>query len=85
MATEHQDAAPDLNVPLVPDEKHSKLQDLEAPGNHVDVHTQGATSFFKTCFNGLNALSEEGLIGQKENGKEEWSHGDGSEKSGYRE
>ncbi|XP_007032545.2 PREDICTED: vacuolar amino acid transporter 1 isoform X1 [Theobroma cacao] len=62
MATEHQDAAPDLNVPLVPDEKHSKLEDLEAPGNHVDIHTQGATSFFKTCFNGLNALSGVGIL-----------------------
>lgn len=52
-----QHGRPDLNVPLLIDENQSNLQGLEAPANHVDAHTKGSTSFFKTCFNGFNALS----------------------------
>ncbi|XWS44303.1 hypothetical protein CRYUN_Cryun15aG0033500 [Craigia yunnanensis] len=57
MGTEHQNGGLDLNVPLLLDEHQSKLHDSEAPGNHVDVYTKGVSSFFKTCFNGLNALT----------------------------
>ncbi|XP_022774489.1 amino acid transporter AVT1I-like [Durio zibethinus] len=63
METKHQSAgAPDLKVPLLLDQNQSKLQDLEAPGNHVDINIKDATSFFSTCFNGLNALSGIGIL-----------------------
>ncbi|XWS40880.1 hypothetical protein CRYUN_Cryun17cG0034000 [Craigia yunnanensis] len=59
MGSENQNGgSPDLNVPLLLDQNQSKLQDLEAPGNDADINIKGATSFFNTCFNGLNALSE---------------------------
>ena len=32
----------------------TKVEDIESNGGKQDV---GSTSFFKTCFNGLNALS----------------------------
>ncbi|GKV08733.1 hypothetical protein SLEP1_g20325 [Rubroshorea leprosula] len=44
-----------LNVPLIHDDKQPKLEDVEAVHGHYVG--SGDTSFFNTCFNGLNALS----------------------------
>ncbi|KAE8675805.1 hypothetical protein F3Y22_tig00111644pilonHSYRG00207 [Hibiscus syriacus] len=65
MASEHKNGGSslDLNVPFLSDQNQSKLQDLEAPANHGDdVNFRAATSFSKTCFNGLNALSGVGIL-----------------------
>ncbi|XP_062106648.1 amino acid transporter AVT1I-like isoform X2 [Humulus lupulus] len=55
-----------LTLPLVSDDKHgnnnglsSKLEEVES--NHPQA-TTSSTSFFKTCFNGLNALSGVGIL-----------------------
>ncbi|XVF60541.1 hypothetical protein PTKIN_Ptkin08bG0056000 [Pterospermum kingtungense] len=65
-ADEHPNCgSPDLNVPLLLDQNQTKLQDLEASANLVDddiSNLKGATSFFNTCFNGLNALSGVGIL-----------------------
>ncbi|XP_039011165.1 amino acid transporter AVT1I-like [Hibiscus syriacus] len=65
MASEHNNGGSplDLNVPFLLDQNQSKLQDLEAPANHGDdVNFRAASSFSKTCFNGLNALSGVGIL-----------------------
>ncbi|KAL5805569.1 hypothetical protein ACOSQ4_028302 [Xanthoceras sorbifolium] len=57
-----------LEAPLIVDERHNrgvglKLEDVES--NHHVVHTRTSStssSFFKTCFNGLNALSGVGIL-----------------------
>lgn len=46
----------DLNVPLLLDQNQSKLKDLEASDDD-EANFIGTTSFSKTCFNGLNALT----------------------------
>ncbi|TYJ16960.1 hypothetical protein E1A91_A09G017600v1 [Gossypium mustelinum] len=51
----------DLNVPLLLDQNQSKLKDLEASDSD-DVNFIGTTSFSKTCFNGLNALTGIGIL-----------------------
>ncbi|MBA0766716.1 hypothetical protein Gotri_015734 [Gossypium trilobum] len=51
----------DFNVPLLLDQNQSKLKDLEASDND-DVNFIGTTSFSKTCFNGLNALTGIGIL-----------------------
>ncbi|XP_057957131.1 amino acid transporter AVT1I isoform X2 [Malania oleifera] len=48
-----------LAAPLVHHEKQRSLEDLESNGDYRDT---GTTSFFKTCFNGLNALSGVGIL-----------------------
>ncbi|PON38700.1 Amino acid transporter, transmembrane domain containing protein [Trema orientale] len=54
-----------LTLPLMFDDKHgnnglgSKLEDVES--NHHQASTS-SSSFFKTCFNGLNALSGVGIL-----------------------
>ncbi|KAK8586841.1 hypothetical protein V6N13_085862 [Hibiscus sabdariffa] len=65
MGSEHKHggSSPDLNVPLLLDQNQSKLKDLEAPADHGDgVNFRIGTSFSKTCFNGLNALSGVGIL-----------------------
>ncbi|KAK0598756.1 hypothetical protein LWI29_037684 [Acer saccharum] len=53
-----------LKVPLIVDEKQQgvwlKLEDVES--NHVHLINTNTTSFFKTCFNGLSALSGVGIL-----------------------
>ncbi|KAM4132916.1 hypothetical protein ACJW30_01G288800 [Castanea mollissima] len=44
-----------LTVPLMHDETHQEPSAIEA--SNGDQNTTGTASFFKTCFNGLNALS----------------------------
>ncbi|KAH1092197.1 hypothetical protein J1N35_019454 [Gossypium stocksii] len=51
----------DLNVPLLLDQNQSKLKDLEASDDN-DVNVIGSTTFSKTCFNGLNALTGIGIL-----------------------
>ncbi|KAH7532645.1 hypothetical protein FEM48_Zijuj04G0043800 [Ziziphus jujuba var. spinosa] len=61
---------PSLTLPLVLDEnKHQnrgqgcKLEDIESNfHHHHHSTTSNNTSFFKTCFNGLNALSGVGIL-----------------------
>ncbi|KAL6324929.1 hypothetical protein AAG906_019837 [Vitis piasezkii] len=49
-----------LTLPLLHDDQnHNKVEDIESNGGKQDV---GSTSFFKTCFNGLNALSGVGIL-----------------------
>ncbi|XP_044504468.1 amino acid transporter AVT1I-like [Mangifera indica] len=53
-----------LTVPLIADEEKQhgvgcKLEEIES--NHDSLRT-GTTSFFKTCFHGLNALSGVGIL-----------------------
>lgn len=56
----------DLNVPLLVDKEKQwtrqqqirfapKVEEVESSG--CEDNPRGCTSFFKTCFNGLNALS----------------------------
>ncbi|KAJ0042018.1 hypothetical protein Pint_19219 [Pistacia integerrima] len=61
-AMEHD--ASSLTVPLIVDDENQhavgrKLEEIES--NH-DSHRTGSTSFFKTCFHGLNALSGVGIL-----------------------
>ncbi|KAK1575512.1 hypothetical protein Q3G72_006111 [Acer saccharum] len=53
-----------LKVPLIVDEKQQgvglKLEDVES--NHVHPINTNTTSFFKTCLNGLSALSGVGIL-----------------------
>ncbi|GMI99236.1 hypothetical protein like AT5G15240 [Hibiscus trionum] len=67
MGNEHKNGGSslDLNVPLLVDQNQTKLNDLEAPANHgddVNFRPGTGTSFSKTCFNGLNALSGVGIL-----------------------
>ena len=56
MEAEQQNGVPlSLTVPLMHDETHQQPSTVEA--SNGDQNTTGTTSFFKTCFNGLNALS----------------------------
>ncbi|OWM73953.1 amino acid transporter AVT1I isoform X2 [Punica granatum] len=55
----------DLDVPLLVDEKQEtgfarKVEEVESPD--CEDNPRGCTSFFKTCFNGLNALSGVGIL-----------------------
>ena len=56
MEAEQQNGVPlSLTVPLMHDETQQEPSTVEA--SNGDQNTTGTTSFFKTCFNGLNALS----------------------------
>ncbi|KAK9272721.1 hypothetical protein L1049_003098 [Liquidambar formosana] len=44
-----------LSIPLLDDAKQQKLEGVES--NSRLPSSTGTTSFFKTCFNGLNSLS----------------------------
>ncbi|KAK9272854.1 hypothetical protein L1049_003232 [Liquidambar formosana] len=47
-----------LIIPLIQDEDQNKLEEVESNSHHPTT----GTSFFKTCFNGLNALSGIGIL-----------------------
>ncbi|XP_062106646.1 amino acid transporter AVT1I-like [Humulus lupulus] len=63
MEADHRDGF-SLTLPLMSEDKHnglsSKLEEVES--NHPQATTTSSTSFFKTCFNGLNALSGVGIL-----------------------
>ena len=63
MEAEQQNGVPlSLTVPLMHDETQQEPSTVEA--SNGDQNTTGTTSFFKTCFNGLNALSGGAADGQ---------------------
>lgn len=56
---EPQDGYSVVTIPLLLgiDEKQHQHHKDECDESAVESYTAGTTSFFKTCFNGLNALS----------------------------
>ncbi|XP_075663637.1 amino acid transporter AVT1I-like isoform X1 [Castanea sativa] len=61
MEAEQQNGIPlSLTVPLMHDETHQEPSAIEA--SNGNQNTTGTASFFKTCFNGLNALSGVGML-----------------------
>ncbi|KAL9424642.1 hypothetical protein AB3S75_031709 [Citrus x aurantiifolia] len=60
------DDSSSLAVPFLVDEKQqglgSKLQEIESNHLHYDDSRTTKTSVFKTCFNGVNALSGVGIL-----------------------
>ncbi|KAK7305447.1 hypothetical protein VNO77_43353 [Canavalia gladiata] len=66
MAAEKGDRCSSITIPLLSDEKLQQLNhsNIEAVANTCKLHTShvGNTSFFKTCFHLINALSGVGII-----------------------
>lgn len=54
MEAEPRDESSSLTLPFLVDEKQHNGPEGDASAN---IGTAGTTSFFNTCFNGLNALS----------------------------
>ncbi|KAK2655230.1 hypothetical protein Ddye_008282 [Dipteronia dyeriana] len=57
------DPSNSLNSPLIIQTKnHQEVENLEANNDHHHREPSSSSGFFKTCFNGLNALSGVGIL-----------------------